>query len=102
MHQKHWKFLQTTPSSTWLITNVPLGAEGPVITHIETDDGVILQPEQQRRVGGDIELLFGVQDIKGTAYGQYYTEEDSMSITTPGGIVNVTVNQYAQGKEPLQ
>ena len=94
MHQKHWKFLQTTPSSTWLITNVPLGAEGPVITHIETDDGVILQPEQQRRVDGDIELLFGVQEISGTAYGQYFTATDSVELLGKGGSVSVNVHQY--------
>lgn len=99
MHQKHWKFVQETPSSTWLITNVPSGAEGSVVTHIETDDGVILQPEQQRRVDGYIELLFGVQEITGTAYGQYYLEEDTTVVSGPGGVVNVTINQHTQPQQ---
>lgn len=97
MHQRYWKFNKPEPSSVWIVDNIPEGAIGPVVTHIETDDGIILQPDHQRRIDDTIELQFGVQQISGIAYGQYYLEDDKIVVSNPGGVVNVTVNQYTQG-----
>jgi hypothetical protein len=93
MHQKHWTFTQTTASSTWDIDNIPEGAEGAVITHVITDDGQILQPENQLIAPYGLQLSFGVTAVSGTAYGDYYTESDTTTVETDGNIVNITINQ---------
>lgn len=103
MHQKHWKFPQVTASNTWEVNNIPEGALGAVITHVEADDGQILQPENQIRTPYGLQLSFGVQAVSGVAYGDYYTEDDtggSTTVTGEGGVVNVTVHQYNGRQAP--
>jgi hypothetical protein len=96
MHQRHWKFTQETATSSWEVNNVPSGAVGAVITHIETSDGQILQPDNQIKAPYGIQLSFGVQAVSGVAYGDYYVEEQdggTTTVTGDGGIINVTVHQ---------
>lgn len=91
MHKRHFEFHQPTPSSIWEVNNIPDGAKHAVITHIETDSGEILQPDSQLRAPYGIQLSFGVRDVSGTAYGDYYT--DDIVINGNGGVINVTINQ---------
>lgn len=97
MHQKHWTFAQSEAASTWQVNNIPEGATGAVITHIEADDGQILQPDNQIKAPYGLQLSFGVQAVAGTAYGEYYVEETQHDSTTTvsgdGGVINVTVHQ---------
>ncbi|AUR88976.1 hypothetical protein NVP1231O_24 [Vibrio phage 1.231.O._10N.261.49.F8] len=93
MHQKHWKFTQSTPAATWDIDNIPENATGAVITHIDSDDGQILQPDNQIKAPSGIQLSFGVEAVSGVAYGTYYTEEDDTTIVEhDGNVVNIYMN----------
>lgn len=92
MHQKHWKFTQTTAATTWEINNIPDGATGAVITHIEADDGQILQPDNQIKAPYGIQLSFGVAPVSGVAYGTYYTDDDSTVVEHDGNVVNIYMN----------
>lgn len=91
MQQKYWKFEQDTPATTWNIDNIPEGAVEPVITHIKTNDGQILQPENQLVSPDGLQLSFGVEAVAGTAHGVYFTED--IVINGNGGTINVTINQ---------
>lgn len=96
MHQKHWTFKQEVAASTWNINNVPEGANGAVITHIISDGGLILQPDNQLISPDGLQISFGVEAVAGTAYGDYYIEDasdDHTVISGDGGIVNITVHQ---------
>lgn len=92
MHQKHWTFTQTNPATAWEVNNIPDGATGAVITHIEADDGQILQPDNQIKAPYGIQLSFGVEAVSGTAYGTYYTDEDSTVVEHDGNVVNIYMN----------
>ena len=94
MHQKHWTFTQpeSNPSSTWEVNNIPDDAEGAVITHIITTNGQILQPENQIIAPYGLQLSFGVQDVAGVAYGNYFAK-DEIVVSGDGGVINVTINQ---------
>lgn len=91
MNQQYWTFSQETPATTWEVNNIPENAVGAVITHIETNEGVILQPDNQMKAPYGIQLSFGVEAVIGTAYGQYFT--DDIVIEGNGGVINVTINQ---------
>lgn len=91
MHQLHWKFPQKTPSSTWEVNNIPDGAEGAVITHIITDDGRVLQPENQVHAPYGLQISFGVQEVSGIAYGDYYLKDET-HVEQAGNVVNITMN----------
>lgn len=97
MIQKHWKFRQETSASVWEVNNIPDGADGAVISHIITDEGVVLQPDQQLVAPYGLQLSFGVQAYAGVAYGTYFTNEDSQVIESHGG--TIYVNQYNHPKE---
>lgn len=92
MHQKHWKFEKSVAATTWEVDNIPENAIGAVITHIIADDGKILQPENQTIAPYGLQLSFGVEAVAGTAYGDYYTEDDT-TIEYDGNVVNITINQ---------
>lgn len=91
MHQMHWQFNQDIPLSTWEINNIPDGADGAVITHIITIEGQILQPENQIKAPYGLQLSFGVQEVAGIAYGNYYLQ-DSTQVEQAGNVVNITMN----------
>lgn len=97
MHQKHWTFAQTNPATTWEVNNIPDGATGAVITHIETSEGVILQPDNQVKAPYGLQLSFGVEAVDGIAYGDYYTEDNDVVVNGNGGVINVTINQHNNG-----
>lgn len=92
MIQKHWTFTQSVASTTWNVNNVPDGATGAVITHIVADGGQILQPDNQLVSPDGLQLSFGVEAVSGTAYGDYYVEEDSTTVTCDGNVVNIYMN----------
>lgn len=94
--QRHWTFDQTVAATTWDVDNVPDGAIGAAITHVITDGGQILQPDNQSVAPYGLQLSFGVTAVAGTAYGSYYIDVTDQTTTIDGtnGIVNVTVNQY--------
>ncbi len=95
MHQKHFTFTQATPNDTWEVNNVPAGAVGAVITHIEATDGQILQPDNQMKAPYGLQLSFGVQQVAGVAYGVYYVDGDeTVTVTGDGGTINVHVTQH--------
>lgn len=104
MHQKHWKFTQPSPATTWEVNNIPDGSTGAVITHIETSEGVILQPDNQIKAPYGIQLSFGVQAVSGIAYGEYYTEDSEGEVVVSGSggsiVFNVTQNNGGQAAEP--
>ncbi len=104
MHYKHWTFLQSTPLSTWIVNNIPEGAKGAVITHIIADGGQILQPDNQIVSTDGLQLSFGVENVSGTAYGNYYLDHDDKEIIVNGngGTINVTINQNNNGTESQQ
>lgn len=91
MHQQFWTFEQDTASTTWNVNNIPDGAVEPVITHIKTVDGQILQPDNQLVAPDGLQLSFGVEPQAGIAYGTYFT--DDVVINGNGGVINVTINQ---------
>lgn len=97
MHQKHWTFTQDTPATVWVVNNIPEGAKGAVITHVIADGGQVLQPDNQLISPDGLQLSFGVEAVSGTAYGDYYLEEQDHESTTTvsgdGGVINVTVHQ---------
>lgn len=93
MHQKHWKFEQNTPATTWDVDNIPEGATGAVITHIIASDGQILQPDNQVIAPYGLQLSFGVEAVSGVAYGDYYIEGSTTTVDHNGNVVNITVNQ---------
>lgn len=103
MHPHAWSFKKDTAASTWIIDNVPEGAHSAAITHVITDGGQILQPDQQMISPDGLELSFGVQEVKGTAYGTYFLEEEEASHTAhephhaTAGVINVTQNNYPKG-----
>lgn len=97
MHQRHWTFEQTVPASTWNVNNVPAGAQGAVITHIITNTGQILQPDNQLVSPDGLQLSFGVEAVAGTAYGDYYVTTEDVVINGDGGVINVTINQNNNG-----
>lgn len=99
MHQKHWTFTQAVPSSTWDINNIPEGAKGAVITHIIADDGQILQPDNQVISPDGLQISFGVEAVSGTAYGDYYVDNENVVVNGNGGTINVTINQHNGGSE---
>lgn len=92
MHQKHWTFEQAAPATTWVVNNIPEGAQGAVITHIITDGGQILQPDNQLVSPDGLQLSFGVEAVAGKAYGDYYTEDDTTIINGNGG--SIVIHQY--------
>lgn len=94
MHLRHWTFEQTTAATEWQIDNIPDGADGAVITHVITNDGRILQPENQVIAPYGLQLSFGVTAVAGTAYGNYYDSSNTTTVESDGNTVNVTVNQY--------
>ena len=105
MHYKHWTFEQTTPATLWAINNVPTGAEGAVITHIITNTGQILQPDNQTVAPYGLDLSFGVEAIAGIAYGNYYLEEEEQQevvVNGNGGSISVVINQHNGGAESQQ
>ncbi len=91
MHQKHWTFTQETPATTWDVNNVPSGANGAVITHIIADGGQILQPDNQLVSPDGLQLSFGVEAVSGTAYGDYYVD-DEVVVEHGGNTVHITMN----------
>lgn len=93
MHQKHWTFKQVEPATTWNVNNVPAGGVGAVVTHIITDTGQILQPDNQLVAPDGLQLSFGVEAVSGTAYGDYYVDGDTTTVETDGNVVNITINQ---------
>lgn len=94
MHQKHWTFSQEQAATTWEVNNIPEGATGAVITHIIADDGQILQPDNQIIAPYGIQLSFGVEEVSGVAYGDYYIEgSDTTTVEHDGNTVNITINQ---------
>ncbi len=93
MNQKYWTFKQETPATSWNIGNVPENAQGAVITHIEAADGQILQPDNQIKTGSGLMLSFGVEPVSGVAYGQYFTDGQSVELNGDGGQINITVHQ---------
>ena len=97
MHQKHWTFEQETPATTWNVNNVPSGAKGAVITHIVTDGGQVLQPDNQLVSPDGLQLSFGVEAVTGTAYGDYY-DDNEITINGNGSTMNITINQNSGGK----
>jgi hypothetical protein len=94
MHQKHWTFTQNEAATTWEINNVPANANGAVITHIESIDGQILQPDNQLKAPYGLQLSFGVEAVAGTAYGTYYVDDEDMHVEYDGNVVNITINQH--------
>ena len=92
MHQHQWKFVQDIPMAMWEVNNIPANAKNAVITHVETSEGQILQPDNQMRAPYGIQLSFGVESVTGTAFGIYYT--DDVIINGNGGTINVTINQH--------
>lgn len=100
MHQEQWNFKQDTPSAMWEVNNVPANAKNAVITHVETTEGQILQPDNQMRAPYGLQLSFGVESVSGVAYGVYYT--DDVVINGNGGTINVTINQHNSGGEAAQ
>lgn len=92
MHQKHWTFEQTEPATTWNVNNVPEGAKGAVITHIITDEGQILQPDNQLVAPDGLQLSFGVEAVAGVAYGDYYMGDDTTTVVHDGNTVNIYMN----------
>ena len=93
MNQKYWTFKQDAADTSWNIDNVPDNAKGAVITHIESDDGQILQPDNQMKTEGGLMLSFGVEPVSGTAYGQYFIDSENVNVSGDGGVVNITINQ---------
>ena len=97
MHKKHGEFTQNTPSSTWEVNNIPEGAKQSVVTYIETTEGEILQPDDQKRAPYGIQLSFGVREVSGTAYYDYLATDEDVTINGNGGTINVTINQNNNG-----
>lgn len=80
MDSKHWTFEQETPSSTWIVNNIPENAKGAVITHVIDGDGLTVLPKSQVMSNDGIELSFGVKGVSGTAYGNYYFDSAEKEI----------------------
>lgn len=103
MYLKVFKFEQTSPSHTWEINNIPEGAVDPVITHIETNGGFIIQPEHQIKAPYGLQLSFGVESFAGVAYGTYIVESidngDDNIVIDGGGVVNITINNAGDTQE---
>lgn len=93
MIQRYWTFKQDIADTSWNIDNIPEDAQGAVITHVESDDGQILQPDNQLKTSDGLMLSFGVEPVSGIAYGQYFTESENLNISGDGGVVNITINQ---------
>jgi len=107
MHYKHWTFNQEAASTVWEINNIPEGAEGAVITHVITDDGQVLQPENQTIAPYGLDLSFGVKAIAGTAYGTYHMggeskEQQDLVLHGNGGSISFVINQHNGGAESQQ
>lgn len=101
MHQKNWTFTQNEALTTWEVNNIPENAKGAVITHIEANDGQILQPDNQMKAPYGLQLSFGVEAVAGTAYGTYYVDDDSVSVEHDGNVVNITINQNGSTQSQL-
>lgn len=91
--KRYWQFIQETPSTTWEINNVPDGAVDPVITHIKTTAGAILQPDSQLVAPYGLELVFGVTPVIGTAYGEYFEETQNVVVDGYGNSVVINITQ---------
>ena len=78
MHQYTWTY--TLPpdqaAATWTLDNVPAGAQGQYITHVQDDTGALHTPDHQEidPTTGHLLLHFGVVSISGTAYGSYFLD----------------------------
>ena len=96
MQEKHWKYEQSSASTTWDIDNVPKGADGAHITHVKTPDGRTLKDFGQVDAPYGIQLSFGVEAESGVAYGTYYVEEVD-HVVGNGGVVNINVTQNNGG-----
>ena len=93
MHVKHEDdFVQNTAASVWEVNNIPEGAARAVVTYIETFEGEILQPDSQMRAPYGIQLSFGVREVSGTAYYDYWAEDSSTVVEHDGNVVNIYMN----------
>lgn len=92
--ERHWRFQQESPTSTWQINNIPADAEGAYITHVKTNEGRTLKEFGHVDAPYGIELSFGIDSFAGVAYGTYYIEEEEeVQPTQPSHTtVNVTQN----------
>ena len=114
MHQVSWTYTlpDESASNVWTLDNVPEGAKGSFITHVQDSQGNLHTPDHQELDGaGNLLLYFGATDLAGTAYGNYYldhgyeddgdngvvVETDEQTIRSAGKVVNITVNQYDHG-----
>ena len=124
MHRITWTYTQSAdnPQVTWVLDNVPEGAKGPFVTHIQDSNGTVHVPiHQEPNSDGHIEISFGMNALSGTAYGSYYLEHlpddhhthddeddsggdsdvvvetEDHTIRSAGKVVNITVNQYDHG-----
>jgi len=100
--QHHWSFIQSTPSNTWEVDNVPEGAMGMHIDHVEQTDGQLVNPDRQLLAPYGIQLDFGIHAVAGVAYGSYYTESPQPTevVQGEGGVINIY--QYNGGEPQSQ
>lgn len=92
--KREHKFEQPDAASLWEVNNIPSDAVRSVVTYVETNEGEILQPDDQVRAPYGIQLSFGVRQVSGTAYFDYWVEEeDTTVVSSDGNVVNITVNQ---------
>ena len=115
MHQVSWTYTQAvdSPQSTWTLDNVPEGAKGPFITHVQDSNGILHTPtHQELNSDGHLEINFGMTELSGVAYGNYYLEhvpdghhthddEDDAPVDSGGGS-STTVDTEGSGRTVIE
>lgn len=94
-------FVQATPQTVWQVTPPTGSKKGRPLAAYDAD-GNSIEWDSWQFEDGTLHVSFGIDQNAGELEFEYQDDEQPVTVSSDGGVVNITVNQYPKGNPDSQ